>query len=111
VKKIKVRLENLKKEIKGFYSEREFHFLTINALSLSEELIELQYIFSLYSDNNDITIIYAEIKPDDRVESITDVIPSAIISQREMVDMFGLNIENSEAGLYLDSDSQQHPLR
>ena len=39
-----------------------------------------------------------------------EIVPSAIISQRELVDMFDIEIEGSEKGLYLDEDSMQAPL-
>ena len=44
------------------------------------------------------------------IPSVVDIIPSAIISQREAVDMFGIEIEDSPKGLYLDKDSKQMPL-
>ncbi len=47
---------------------------------------------------------------EDTIPSLVDILPSAIISQRELVDMFGLKVEDSSKGLYLDEDSLSAPL-
>jgi NADH:ubiquinone oxidoreductase subunit C len=59
---------------------------------------------------DEIVIFYDEIDYTQIIPSIVEIIPSAIISQRELVDMFGVSIEGSEKGLYLDEDSLQMPL-
>lgn len=110
MKKIEVSLETIREKIKEFYDETEWHFLTLNGVSLEDEKIEIQWIFSKYEASDEIVILYAEINKEDIVPSIVDMIPSAIISQREVVDMFGVVVEGSEKGLYLDEDSLQSPL-
>ena len=108
--KIKVSLDDIPKKIKTFYDKTAHSFLTLNAVAIDENCIEVQWIFSSYKEKNDVTIFYALVNPDDTIPSITSIIPSAIISQRELVDMFGLNVQESEKGLYLDEDSIQAPL-
>jgi len=110
MQKIKVSLENIRAKIEDFYDEREWHFITLNGVALSEEKTEVQWIFSKYESLDDVVIYYAEIEQNEVVPSIVDMIPSAIISQRELVDMFGIEVEGSEKGLYLDKDSLQMPL-
>lgn len=110
MKKIKVTLENIVDEIKSFYDYKKWHFLTINGVALKDNRLEVQWIFSKYEAMNEIVIFYAEIAYKSLIPSIADVIPSAIISQRELVDMFGVEVEGSEKGLYLDADSMQMPL-
>jgi len=110
MKKIKTTLENVGKDIKDFYKEKEWHFLTLNGVVLDDELTEIQWIFSKYGENDNIVLFFTEVKQDEVVPSITDIIPSAIMSQREIVDMFGIEVEDSEKGLYLDEDSMQQPL-
>lgn len=110
MKKIEVTLENVREKIKEFYKEREWHFLTINGVALKEERLEIQWIFSKYEALDEIKVFYAEIGYRDVVPSVVDMIPSAIISQREVVDMFGIEIEGSQKGLYLDEDSLKSPL-
>jgi NADH:ubiquinone oxidoreductase subunit C len=110
MKKIEVTLLNIVEEIKSFYDYKKWHFLTLNALALENEKLEVQWIFSKYGALDDIIIYYAEIGYKDTIPSIVDIIPSAIISQRELVDMFGVEVEGSAKGLYLDEDSQQMPL-
>lgn len=110
MKKIEVLLENIREKIKEFYDEREWHFLTLNALTLKDEKLEVQWIFSKYEAMDEVLIFYSEINYEDIVPSVVDIIPSAIISQRELVDMFGIEVEGSQKGLYLDEDSLQRPL-
>ena len=110
MKKIKVTLENVRENIKNFYDEKLWHFITLNGVSLEDSKTEIQWIFSKYESLDDIVVYFAEIKQDDIVPSVVDMIPSAIISQREIVDMFGIKVEGSDKGLYLDADSTQMPL-
>lgn len=110
MQKIEVTLESIREDIKEFYNEKEWHFLTVNGVALKDEKIEIQWIFSKYDAKNEIVIFYTEINKDDMVPSVVDMIPSAMISQREVVDMFGVVVEGSEKGLYLDEDSMTAPL-
>jgi len=110
MQKIEVSLESIREDIKEFYNEKEWHFLTVNGVALKDEKIEIQWIFSKYDAKNEIVIFYTEINKDDVVPSVVDMIPSAMISQREVVDMFGVVVEGSEKGLYLDEDSMTAPL-
>ena len=108
--KTKVSLENVVDKIKEFYNERVWHFITLNGVALENEKIEVQWIFSKYESLDDVVVYYAEINQEDIVPSLVDIIPSAIISQRELVDMFGIEVDGSLKGLYLDKDSLQIPL-
>lgn len=110
MKKIKVELQNVREHIKDFYDYKTWHFLTLNALALEEDKLEVQWIFSKYEAMDENVIYYAQIAYDEVIPSIVDIIPSAIISQREIVDMFGVKVEGSEKGLYLDEDSKSAPL-
>ena len=74
------------------------------------EKLEIQWIFSKYESMDEIVIFNCEIGYKDIIPTVVDIIPSAIISQRELVDMFGVEVEGSLKGLYLDEDSQQMPL-
>ena len=110
MKKIKITLENIRENIKNFYDERVWHFITINGVALSDSKTEVQWIFSKYEVMDEIVVFYIEVEQDAKIPSVVDMIPSAIISQRELVDMFGIEVEGSDKGLYLDSDSLQMPL-
>ena len=110
MKKIKVTLDIVSEEIRIFYDYKKWHFLTINGVALEGDRLEVQWIFSRYSAMDDIVMFYAECAYKDVIPSIVDTIPSAIISQRELVDMFGVEVEGSEKGLYLDAHSTQSPL-
>lgn len=108
--KIEISLENVIDKIKEFYKEKEWHFLTLNGVALEDNKIEIQWIFSKYEAMDEVVIFYTKIEYDKVVPSIVDIVPSAIISQREIVDMFGVKVEGSSKGLYLDEDSLQMPL-
>jgi ech hydrogenase subunit D len=110
MKKIKVTLDIVAQEIDIFYDYKTWHFLTINGVSLSEDRLEIQWIFSKYEAMDEIVMFYAECGYRDVIPSIVESVPSAIISQRELVDMFGVEVEGSEKGLYLDDDSKSAPL-
>ena len=110
MKKIKVSLESVREEIESFYDYKKWHFLTLNGLALADNRMEVQWIFSKYEALDEVIVYYAEIEYTETIPSIVDMIPSAIISQREIVDMFGVKVDGSEKGLYLDEDSMQRPL-
>ena len=110
MKKIKVTLESIRDEIKEFYDYKTWHFLTLNGVALEDNKLEVQWIFSKYEAMDEIVIYFAQVEYSDVIPSIEDIIPSAIISQREIVDMFGVEVEGSEKGLYLDEDSKSAPL-
>ncbi len=104
-------LSSLLSDIGTFYDPKEWHFLTVNGIDLGEGKIELQWIFSKYRVKDEIVIFYTQSDYAAPVPSVLRLIPSAFMGEREIVDMFGLNVEGTEKGLYLDQDSLPHPLR
>jgi len=110
MKKIETNLKRVVDDIQSFYHPQKHHFLTLNGVALEKDKVEIQWVFSHYGEKDQNTIFYTLISEADTIPSITEIIPSAIISQREIVDMFGIQVENSEKGLYLDEDSLQKPL-
>ncbi|NOQ29589.1 MAG: NADH dehydrogenase FAD-containing subunit [Helicobacteraceae bacterium] len=108
--KIEVTLQNVVEKITKFYDPTTTHFLTLNGVAIDETKTEIQWIFADYMKLNDNTVFYVVVDQEDVVPSIVEVIPSAIMSQREVVDMFGIEVQNSAKGLYLDEDSLQKPL-
>jgi NADH:ubiquinone oxidoreductase subunit C len=110
MQKIEIEITKVREEIESFYEPKVWHFLTLNGVALDEETLEVQWIFSRYEALDDVVIYFSKISYDTLIPSIVEIIPSAIISQRELVDMFGVDVEGSEKGLYLDEDSMQRPL-
>jgi Ni,Fe-hydrogenase III component G len=110
INKIETTLKTLVDDIDKFYDKKTHHFLTLNGVVQSEELTQIQWIFLKYTDIDTVTMFCVDVKKDEVIPSITDILPSAIISQREIVDMFGIAVEGSSKGLYLDEDSLQEPL-
>ena len=110
MKKIESTIETIVKDIEKFYVEKTWSFLTLNGVKLDAETTEIQWIFSKYAAMDEVVIFYIEVTQEQIIPSIVELIPSAIISQREIVDMFGIAVEGSSKGLYLDEDSEQMPL-
>jgi len=110
INKIETSLKTVVEDIKKFYEKEKHHFLTLNGLKIDEETTQIQWIFSKYGEVDDITMFYVDVKEYEMIPSIVEILPSAIISQREIVDMFGIDVEGSSKGLYLDEDSEQMPL-
>jgi NADH:ubiquinone oxidoreductase subunit C len=111
MQKIETRIETLLDDLGKFYEPKVWHFLTLNGVDLGEGKIELQWIFSKYGVKDEVVIYHALSDYETAVPSVVPLIPSAFMGEREVVDMFGLEIEGTDAGLYLDKDSKAHPLR
>jgi Ni,Fe-hydrogenase III component G len=103
-------LKTVVEDIKSFYQREKHHFLTLNGVKLDDENTEIQWIFSTYGEIDEITMFYLTVKQEDIIPSVVEILPSASISQREIVDMFGIDVEGSSKGLYLDEDSESMPL-
>ncbi len=104
-------LPTLLEDLARFYDPKVWHFLTVNGVDLGGGAIELQWIFSKYGAKDEVVIYYALSDYDTPVPSVVSLIPSAFLGEREIVDMFGLQVEGAARGLYLDDDSLPHPLR
>lgn len=111
MRKIEITIDTLLSEIESFYNYKEWHFLTINGIDLGDNSIELQWIFSKYGVKDDMVVFFAITDYETKIPSLTKLIPSAIMGEREVVDMFGLDIVGIEGGLYLDEDSATTPLK
>jgi ech hydrogenase subunit D len=111
MKKIEIRLANLQAEIRNFYDATKWHFITTNGIDLGDNKLEIQWIFSQYETKDKTVIFYTISNFETTIPSIVSLIPSAIMSERELVDMFGVSVEGAQKGLYLDEDSLTMPLR
>jgi len=111
MKKIEITLDDLLSRLAEFYDAKSWHFLTVNGVDLGGGKIELQWIFSKYGVKDEIVLFYAVTEYETKIPSVVSLIPSATLSEREIVDMFGVDIEGAEKGLYLDEDSLTMPLR
>lgn len=111
MRKIETTLSTVLNDIRAFYIPKEWHFMSVNGIDLGEGKIELQWIFSKYGVKDEVVIYYLLSDYETPVPSLVSVIPSSIMGEREIVDMFGLRVDGAERGLYLDEDSLAHPLR
>lgn len=110
IEKIKTKLEYIKHDIEKFYDKKVWHFLTLNGVQIDARTTEIQWIFTKYGEIDYTKIFYVYVTKDDIVPCVASILPSALISQMEIVDMFGVEIQNTSKGLYLDEDSLDKPL-
>lgn len=110
MKKIETSIENLVQDLKNFYDETQWHYITVSALDLGDGL-EIQYFFTRYGNVEECICYYVNVDYKEEVPSIIHIIPSAYLGEGEVVDMFGANIKGVSQGTFLDPDSIQTPLR
>ncbi|KIM09316.1 MAG: NADH dehydrogenase [Sulfurovum sp. PC08-66] len=97
-------------EIGAFYDASLWHFVTLNGNDLGEGRLMLQWIFSPYYAVDTLVIFETTTDYETIIPTVTSMIPSAIMSEREVVDMFGVEVVGAAKGLYLDGDSRTLPL-
>jgi ech hydrogenase subunit D len=85
--------------------------MTVNATDLGGKL-QIDWLFSKYKDKNIIQIFrIPEVGYDAKIPSIVSVIPSAWLSEWELADLFGLDVENAATGVFIAPDAPKAPLR
>jgi NADH:ubiquinone oxidoreductase subunit C len=110
MQKIETTATHFMSDIKEFYDASLWHFITINCLDTGEGF-EVQYFFAKYDCVDEVVCYYFYSPYEAPIPSIASLIPSAYLGEGEMVDMFGIQIEGIEKGMFLDEDSLQTPLR
>jgi len=110
VEEIKVPLRDVRRAIRDFYNPEEWHFVTVNGTDIGGK-VELKWFFAKYGEEEVFKVFTAEANYDDEVPTITYIIPSAWISEWELADLLGLNVEGAKKGLFLDPDTPKAPLR
>jgi len=105
-----VGLEEVVDKIKEFYDENEWNYITVNATDLGDKL-QIDWLFSKYRAKNDIRIFRVFCDYDAKIPSIVPVVPSAWLSEWELADLFGLDVENAATGVFIAPDGPKAPLR
>jgi len=106
-----VTLENVVEEIKNFYDEAKWHYITVNATDIGGKL-QIDWLFSKYKEKNVIQIFRVlDVEYDAKIPSIVDIVPSAWLSEWELADLFGLDVENALTGMFIAPDAPKAPLR
>jgi len=109
--RIETSFENLKKDIAAFYKPEVHHFITMNGVDLGNDEIEYQWFFCNYAFPSEITMFTAKANADKQVPSIKNSIVSAWLPEAELVDLLGVDIEDTQKGFVLELDSETAPLR
>jgi Ni,Fe-hydrogenase III component G len=110
VEEIKVPLRDVRKTVKEFYNEEEWHFITVNGTDLGGK-VELKWFFTRYGEEEYFKVVSSVASYDDEIPTITYIVPSAWIAEWELADLFDLKVEGAKKGLFLDPDSPKAPLR
>lgn len=107
--KITLAKEDLVGAIRGFFRASEHHLVSVHGLDIGGS-VEIQWVFANKSDSA--LTVYASIYDySDKVPSFRDILPSSWIHEAEIKDMFGLDVDGAEFGLFLEKDGVKAPLR
>jgi len=102
--------KNIVELIKTWYDENKYHYVTVNATDNGENLT-IDWIFSKYFEKNKLVVFRAIVDYDEQIPSIVEIIPSAWISEWELADLFGVDVENAAKGVFIEPDAPSAPLR
>ena len=84
-------------------------FSTLVGVDLDDDTIEVVYLFDLRGELLHLRISYGF---DETIPSISDTFPAATILERELVDLFGVDVEGMEPYLLMEPGSGvEGPLR
>lgn len=110
--------EVLYKEFRPVFEHivKELNFQTICAITGLDEADKFSFIYHLTSDTGTILSLKTSVsKGDPVIRSVIDIFPSAEYYERELVDLFGVNVEGLPEGnrypLTDDWPKGQYPLR
>jgi len=104
-------LDNVVKDIKNWYEYEKYHYVTINGIDEGGKLT-IDWIFSDYNEKNKLYVFRAkEVSFNSLIPSIVDIIPSAWLAEWELTDMFGIQVENTQKGLFIKDKNVVAPLR
>ena len=73
-------------------------------------VVEIQWVFSA-RDGSGMSVFASVYEYVDTVPSFRDILPSSWIHEAEIKDMFGLDVDGAEFGLFLEKDGVKAPLR
>jgi Ni,Fe-hydrogenase III component G len=111
MKKIETSLDKLHSDISNFYKFDLHHFIVMNAVDLGNEKMELQWFFCDYAHPCETTMFQTVAGSNDLIPSIKDIVHPAWVGEAELVDLLGLNIENTSKGFVLEADFDGAPLK
>jgi len=104
-------LENVVEDIKNWYDKEKYHYVTINGIDEGNKLT-IDWIFSDYNEKNKMYVFRVkEVEFDKTIPSISNIIPSAWLAEWELRDMFDINVENTQKGIFIKDEKIIGPLR
>jgi Ni,Fe-hydrogenase III component G len=101
--------EELNQIVRSFFDPKRHHLVSVHGLDIGGQ-VEIQWVFSNRNDGA-ITVFASIFDYSDKVPSFRDVLPSSWIHEAEIKDMFGLDVDGAEFGLFLEKDGIKAPLR
>lgn len=110
MERIEISLSEVHEQIRKFYAPNEWHLSMVNGVDLGDQY-EIHWVFSHYSEKNRVVLFAAQAGYEEPIPTITNIIPSAWVSEAEVHDLLGAKIENAKPGLFLEKDMQKAPLK
>jgi len=100
-----VSLDSIKDEIRAWYNEDIYNYVTVNAVDNGDSLT-IDWIFSEYGVKNKIYVFRVEgVEYNLVIPSLIEIIPCSWLSEWDLADMFDLNIENAVKGMFLEPEA------
>jgi len=104
-------LDKVVEDIKNWYDYEKYHYVTINGVDEGGKLT-IDWIFSDYNEKDKIYVFRVkEIDFDTLIPSIVDIVPSAWLAEWELRDMFDVEVENTQKGIFIKESNIIAPLR
>jgi len=110
---MRVKNESFKGILKSLINDFGLtHLSTISAVDLKTEF---EVVYHLFGNNIALSIAIKADRNDPHIDTITDIIPGAIVYERELQEMMGIEVNNIPDGRRLiipeDWPKDQFPLR
>lgn len=96
-------------KVRSFFIPSMHHLVSVHGVDIGGR-VEIQWVFTS-RDGGKMDIFASEYGYEDKVPSFRDILPSSWIHEAEIKDMFGLDVEGADFGLFLEKDGVKAPLR
>ncbi len=104
-------LEKVVEDIKNWYDYKKYHYVTINGVDEGGKL-RIDWIFADYNEKNKMYVFrVTDVSFDTLIPSIANIIPSAWMAEWELRDMFDVEVENTQKGIFIKDPNIVAPLR
>jgi len=97
------------------YLMKDLGYSHLSTLTAIDNRTEFEVIYNLFGKNTGVSMAVKVDRSDPRIDTITDIVPGALVHEREIQDMMGIKVNNIPDGRRLiipeDWPQDQYPLR